>query len=81
MNCKQCDHPIKRGTSEILHTRRDTSESKIRQRRCFNCGYTFWTCETELPLNTVKWVANKSITTSRNTIPVRLAGAKKITYS
>jgi transcriptional regulator NrdR family protein len=81
MNCSKCDHPIKRGTSSVLQSRRDTIESKIRQRKCFNCGHKFWTCETELPPNSVKWVNNLDIYTSHSTIPIRVPGARRVTYS
>jgi transcriptional regulator NrdR family protein len=80
LNCPNCGTPASRKLNKVLETRHDTVESKIRQRKCLNCGNRWWTCETDLPPGAVKWASSEN-DTSTFTVPRRVPGFLRITYS
>ena len=49
MHCSNCDSK----ESRALWTRRDTIETKIRRRRCVDCGHIWFTLEVEIPKSAV----------------------------
>ena len=81
MLCPNCGEPIRRGLNKVIQARNDTSESKIRQRRCLACDHKFWTCETDLPPGAIKWLPSENPDTNSFSVPRRVAGFRRITYS
>ena len=68
MNCPLCDCSEIRAAS----TRHDTVESIIRDRRCTQCDYKWYTCEIDIPRDAVRW--------GTNSVMRRLPGYRKITF-
>lgn len=81
MLCPNCGEPIRRGLNKVIQARNDTNESKIRQRRCLACDHKFWTCETDLPPGAIKWMPSDDPDTNSFSVPRRVRGFRKVTFS
>lgn len=77
MNCPNCDATANR----ITETRNDTIESKLRRRKCIECGHSWWSCEVELPPGAVKWVRPDGVNNRLFPVPRRAVGFRRIMFS
>ena len=81
MLCPNCGEPIRRGLNKVIQARNDTNESKIRQRRCLACNHKFWSVEVDLPAGAIKWMQSDDPDSSTFSVPRRVAGFRKVTFS
>jgi hypothetical protein len=81
MHCPNCDALAHRGFCKVIQARNDTVESKIRQRKCLTCNHKWWTCETDLPAGAIKWMPPEDPESSSFSVPRRVVGFRRITYS
>jgi hypothetical protein len=81
MHCPNCNEPIRRGQNKVVQARNDTNESKIRQRRCLACNHTFWSVEVDLPPGAIKWMPPEDPDINSFSVPRRVRGFRKVTFS
>ena len=80
MHCPSCDQAADRTKCLVIQARNDTIESKLRQRRCIDCGHIWWTVEVDLPPEAVKWQRENKDERGKFAVPRRVAGFRRIVF-